>query len=435
MQKLTIDEGRTNWKRPFFVIWVGQAFSLLGSQLVQFALVWWLTQTTGSATVLATATLAAMLPQIILGPVAGALVDRWNRRLVMMTADSLIAAATLGLAVLFWTGQVQVWHIYLLMFVRSLLGGFHWAAMQASTTLMVPTTQLSRIQGLNQLLNGAVNIGSAPMAALFLAVLPMQGILSIDVLTAMIAVLPLFFVAIPQPGRNGDANAPAGTSVWQDLVAGFRYVGTWPGLMIILVMATLINFLITPAASLQPILVRRHFNGDAIHLAWLEAAWGIGMVAGSLVLSAWGGFRRRIFTSLVGLCWMGAALLAIGLLPASAFWLAVIAMFIVGFNGPMVNGPLLAVVQATTAPEMQGRVFTLIQCAAILMTPFSLMVAGPVGDHLGIQSWFMVGGSVTALLGLVGMFIPALMNIENGRKTENSITPGLPAMPVESAGD
>ncbi len=211
---------------PFFVIWGGQAISLFGSQLVQFALIWWLTKITDSATVLATASLVGLLPQVVLGPVVGALVDRWNRRITMIVADGVIAVATVGLAALFLTGTVQVWHVYLLMFVRATAGGFHWAAMAASTSLMVPKEHLTRIQGLNQTLQGGLNIISAPLAALLLDLLPMQGILAIDVGTAMFAIGSLLFVTIPQPQRREPPQEmqTGGPSVWQDLRQGLRYV-------------------------------------------------------------------------------------------------------------------------------------------------------------------------------------------------------------------
>jgi hypothetical protein len=184
---------------PFFIIWTGQAFSLLGSELVQFALVWYLTTSTGSATVLTFASLVAMLPKIFLGPVVGALVDRWNRRVVMIAADSLIALVTAGLAALFALNLVQVWHIYVLLFVRALGGTFHYPAMTASTTLMVPEKHLSRIQGLNSALSGLMGILAPALGALSLNLLPMMGILAIDVGTALLAILPLCFVFIPQP--------------------------------------------------------------------------------------------------------------------------------------------------------------------------------------------------------------------------------------------
>ncbi len=249
-----------DWMAPFFLIWSGQAMSLLGSQLVQFALIWWLTQTTGSATVLATAVLVGLLPQIVLGPLAGAIVDRWNRRMLMMLADSLVAMATVGLAVLFWTGLVQIWHVYALMLLRSAFGLFHWSAMQASTSLMVPKEHLSRIQGLNQVLNGVMNIGAAPLGALLLVWLPMQGILAIDIVTAAIAVACLFFVAIPQPERHLSTQPGEGqTGLWQDVRDGLRYVWAWPGLMLIAGLATLINLVLNPdqcaaaAAGHQPL--------------------------------------------------------------------------------------------------------------------------------------------------------------------------------------
>ena len=164
------------WAPRFFAIWTGQAFSLLGSMLVQFALVWWLTQTTGSATVLAMATLVAVLPGIVIGPFAGALVDRWNRRLIMIVADSLIALVTLWLIYLYATGRMQVWQVYVAMFLRAALGGFHWPAMQSSTSLMVPKEHLARVAGLNQTMMGVMNIISPPLGALLLSVLPLgQG--------------------------------------------------------------------------------------------------------------------------------------------------------------------------------------------------------------------------------------------------------------------
>ena len=249
------------WASTFFPIWIGQAFSLLGSQLVQFALIWWLTSTTGSATVLATASLVGLLPQVFLMPIAGTFVDRWNRRVTMIVADGLVALATLILVALFWMGNVQVWQVYLIMFVRAAAGSFHWPAMQASTSLMVPEKHLARIQGLNQMLNGGLNIIAAPLGAVLIAALPMQEVLLIDIGTALLAILPLFIVVVPQPSRSSVIAASGEKpSAWQDFRSGLRYVMGWPGLMIIGIMATLINLLLTPAYALLPILVTQHFK-------------------------------------------------------------------------------------------------------------------------------------------------------------------------------
>jgi DHA3 family macrolide efflux protein-like MFS transporter len=412
-----------NWKAPFLTIWIGQAFSLLGSQLVQFALIWWLTRTTGSATVLATATLAGMLPQIIIGPFAGALVDRWNRRRVMIAADTLIALSTVGLAALFLTGQVQIWHVYAIMFIRSALGGFHWPAMQASTSLMVPKQHLARIQGANQMVGGLMNIGAAPLGALLIGFLPMQAVLMVDVVTAALAVGPLLFILIPQPAQTDILLPNERPSVLDDLKAGFRYVWGWTGLMIIGGMATLINLLLTPAGALQPILVTHVFSGGAMQLAWLESAFGLGIVAGGLTLSAWGGFKNKMVTTLVGLILTGAALGAIGFLPASAYLWAVALIFISGFAIPIVNGPVLAVIQTVVAPDMQGRVFSLINSAATAMSPLGLVIAGPLADRFGVQAWYIVGGAATLLLGVAGFFIPAALKVEQGRPVAAEAAP------------
>ena len=419
-----------NWKVRFFSIWTGQAFSLLGSALVQFALIWWLTKTTGSATVLATASLVGLLPQVILGPFIGALVDRWNRRWTMIVADGLIALATLLMVGLFWTGAIEIWHIYGLLFFRSAASGFHWPAMQASTSLMVPKEHLSRVQGINQTLQGLLNIGAAPLGALLLSVLPMQGVLSIDIFTALLAILPLFFIAIPQPQRvlaaTESANQP---TYWQDLRAGFRYVSAWPGLVLILLMATVINLLSTPAFALLPLLVIKHFGGEAIQLAGLESAFGIGMLTGGLILSVWGGFRRRVLTSMLGLMFLGVGMIGLGLTPASLFILAIAMMFVIGVGSPITNGPLFAVVQDVVAPEMQGRVLSLIGSMATAMTPLGLIIAGPLADRLGVQSWFIIGGIATILMGVSGLFIPAIMNLEQGRKPAQVVSaPNLGAV-------
>jgi DHA3 family macrolide efflux protein-like MFS transporter len=399
---------------PFFVIWTGQAFSLLGSRLVQFALVWWLTETTGSATVLALATMVALLPQVFVSPFAGALVDRWNRRMVMIVADSVIALATVVLAVLYALNAVQVWHIYALMLIRSAGGAFHWAAMQASTTMLVPEKHLSRVAGLNQTLHGVAGIVAPPLGAVLFELLPMQGILAIDVGTAALAIAALFFTHIPQPKRIEQAETVQGqTSVVADLREGLRFVWGWPGLRMIVAMATLINLLVNPGFSLLPIMVTDHFGGGALQLAWLQSAWGIGMVSGGLALGVWGGFKRRVATGLFALALQGFGIMAVGLAPASALILALGALFFAGFMNPIVNGSLFAVLQAVVPPDMQGRVFTLALSGSAAMSPLGMAIAGPVADALGVQVWFWIGGIATLVMGAGAFFVPAIMRIED----------------------
>jgi len=409
------------WKKAFFTIWTGQSFSILGSMLVQFSLIWWLTQQTGSATVLATASLVGLLPGVFLGPFAGALVDRWNRRLVMIVADGVVALATLVLIGLFWAGIVQIWHIYIALLVRSLGGTFHWPAMQASTSLMVPDEHLSRIAGINQALGGAINIIGPPLGALLLGVIPLHAVLSIDVVTAAIAILPLLFVAIPQPVQRVTTPVTP-LNLLRDVREGFRYMVSWPGLMAIGIMATLINFLLSPTSALIPLLVTKHFHGGVWHLGWVESASGVGVVVGGLLLGVWGGFRRKIYTSLLGVTGIGIGVLFIGLAPAPAFWMAITGTFIAGFMNPIANGPLFALMQSRVAPEMQGRVFTLLGSVASAMTPLSMICAGPIADALGIQVWYYVGGLITLMMGIGAFFVPTILNADGGQGSSSFCT-------------
>ena len=400
-----------SWKARFFTIWAGQQASLFGSQIVQFALVWWLTQKTGSATVLATATLVAMLPQIFVGPFSGALVDRLSRRWVMVVADSAIALVSLALAYLFWTGGIRVWHIYLAMALRSAGGGFHWPAMAATTPLMVPERHLTRVAGLNQAMSGALNIVAPPLGAVFLSLLPMHGITGIDVFTALVAVAPLLFIPIPQPARAEGSRS----TYLADLKEGFRYVWAWKGLLYLMGFATLINFVVNPAFSLLPLLVKAHFGGGALELSWVESAWGIGMVAGGLLLSVWGGFQRRIYTSLTGVLGMGAAILGVGVLPAGALYVALGLFLLAGLMNPIANGPLMAILQSRVAPEMQGRVFSLLSSLVTAISPLSLAVAGPLADLIGIQPLYLIAGVSILGLGFLALLTPAVVHVEEGR--------------------
>jgi DHA3 family macrolide efflux protein-like MFS transporter len=410
-----------NWAARFFTIWSGQALSLFGSSLVQFALIWWLTQKTGSATALAVAGLAGMLPQVLFGPFAGALVDRWDRRQVMILADGGIALATLILVYLFATDLAQPWHVYAILAVRSLGGALHYPAMAASTPLMVPEDKLTRVNGLNQTLQGLNAMVAPPAGALLISVLPTQNILMIDVATAMIAISPLLFFSIPQPVRKEISQVEAKPSLLQDLQEALVYMRSWPGLVAILAMAIIINGLLTPTSALMPLLVTRHFGQGPLQLGFMDTAWGVGMIAGGLLLSVWGGFKRKIVTTLTGIIGIGMGVIFVGLAPAGWFGMALAGMCIVGVTNPIANGPLMAIVQSVVKPEMQGRVMALISTFATGITPISLMVAGPISDAIGIRTWFWMSGIITLLMGFGGFFSRAVMSVEDNHATDEAL--------------
>jgi len=401
----------TNWATRFFTIWTGQALSLFGSALVQFALIWWLTQKSGSATVLAVATLVGMLPQIVIGPFAGALVDRWNRRIIMMVADGTIAAFSLLLAYLFATGTIQIWHIYAIMAVRAIGSAFHFPAMSASTPLMVPKEQLTRVNGLNQALQGVNSLLGPPLGALLLGILPTQGILLIDVGTALLAILPLLFLSVPRPERH-DEQLEAKPNLLKDVSDGLAYIRTIPGFTTIIFMALFLNFLLVPTGALLPLLVTKHFGKGAIELGLMESVMGIGIITGGILLSIWGGFKKKIATSLTGIVGLGVGVMLTGLAPANLFMLAIAGNIVLGFMIPIANGPIGALMQSIVRPDMQGRVTSLVNSGATAISPLGLLIAGPFSDWLGIRVWFWAGGILCVLIALSAFFVPIIMNIE-----------------------
>ncbi len=413
MTEATPKAARMDWMRPFFIFWIGQAVSLLGSNLVQFALIWWMTKTTGSARVLTLATLFTFLPDVFLAPFIGALVDRWDRRKIMMLADGGIALATLALACLFYLNIHQVWQIYLLMFLRGVGANFHWASEQASISLMVPKVHLARVGGINQALRGSLNVIGPPLGALLLEGMAIYGVLAIDVLTAAVAIVSLLFIAIPRPTPAKPLEPLNGKMVIADVVEGFRYVSAWRGLFYLLIMASLVNFLLSPTNSLLPLLVTQHFQGGAWHLSLLQAGMGVGVIGGGLVMGAWGGTRRKIYTVLFALLGMAAAMLILGAASATAFLIGVGAMFLSGFMNPIANSATFAILQDRVSPKMQGRVFSLVSSISAAMVPLAMLVAGPVAEYLGIQIWYWIAGAGCMLMVLVAFGIPAIMGLEH----------------------
>jgi DHA3 family macrolide efflux protein-like MFS transporter len=397
--------------RPFFVLWTGQSLSLIGSQAVQFALIWWLTERSGSAAILATATLLGLLPPVVLGPVIGTLIDRWDRKRVMLAADGITAAAALLLAGLFATGTAEVGHVLGLLFLRALGAAFHAPAMTASTTLMVPEKYYTRIQGLNQSVQGVLAIVAAPLGALLLTVFSMTGVMMVDVGTALLAILPLAAIRVPQPPRS--AAASEGSSVRAETMAGFRYLMSRRGHRTLVAMSALINAFVVPAFALLPLLVLERLNGGAVQFGWLSSSLGVGLIVGGVGLSAWGGFRKRIVTAMTGMIALGLAVTAVGITPASSFAWALISMSCVGIIVPLVNGPVHAIFQATIAPDYQGRAFTLIASLATGAAPLGLIVAAPVAELLDVGAWYLAGGVACVAMGIAGLLAPSLRAIED----------------------
>ena len=400
------------WKTRFFTIWTGQSLSLVGSVAAQFALVWWVTKETGSATVLATASLVALAPSIVLRPFIGVLVDRLSRKRVMLLSDSFIALVSLWLAYLFWSGAMEIWHVYVVMLARSFGGAFHQTAMSASITLIVPKQHYARVEGLNQVVDGGLGIVGPLVGALLVALLPLHGIMMLDFATAIFAVLPLFLFTIPNPepiaGEVGEERR-----FWIDFRAGLRYVLAWRGLIALCGLLIVLNFALSPAFSLTPILVLNGFDGDEFLLGWFNSALGLGTVLGGLLLSVWGGFRRKIVTTLGAIAAMGGSLLLIAEAPSQLYYVAIAGFFLSGSLMAIANGCLRATFRGVVHPSMQGRVGALMGSLATAMSPIGLAIAGPVADAIGVRSWFVIAAAVLGVGGSAGLWLPALRRIED----------------------
>lgn len=418
-------DATTRPMKPYWILWSGQALSLVGSQAVQFALIWWLTQETGSATVLATAAFLGLGPQIFLGPIIGAMVDRWNRKRILFLSDFVVALASALLAVAFLAGTARTLHVFVVLLIRGLGGAFHQPTMLATTSLMVPEKYLTRVQGLNQALLGGLNIIAAPLGAVLLAWLPMGGIMMVDVATAMFALAPLLFLHIPQPQRASTEESGQAPSLMQDVFSGLSYLRRRNGHVSLVFMAAAINGCLIPAFSLLPLLVLKELAGDASLLAWMNALLGVGLIAGGILLGIWGGFRKRIVTMLAGLLGMGGAVLALGLTPSSRTMLGLASLFLVGLMAPLVNGSVQAILQATVRPDFQGRVFTLMGSLCGAMAPVGLVLAAPVADLLGVRAWYLASGILCAAMGALGFLLPAVMHIEDEEPDQEPDTAGL----------
>jgi DHA3 family macrolide efflux protein-like MFS transporter len=409
---------KPTWKRTFYPIWLGQAFSLLGSRLVSFALIWHLTDLTERGVVLATAALVGLVPELLLMPLAGACVDRWNRRRILILSDGIIALATLLLAILVFLDSITIWQIFVLMAIRSIAGAFHNPAMKASTTLLVPRERYTNIAGLNQLLDSLLEISTPAVGAIFLALLGVGGVLLIDVATAVIAIVPLLFVQIPQPENHitHATNNPF-TSLFKDMVEGFQYVVEWKGLLLAFSLATLSNALILPAIYLLPLLVKRGFGLDVDFLAAIQTTMGIAMAAGAAIMTVWSGFKLRMLTMSIGIAVMGGGLLLFGLASANHAYLVFIGAAIFAFANPFHNAPMRSILQENIEPEMQGRVFALLITAAKAATPIGMIISGPLADRLNVQIWFIMAAVYCIFMGIALMAIPATRNLEYGKPT------------------
>ncbi len=421
------DAGAARWKAAYFSLFAGQSFSKLGTDVVQFALIWHITITTGSGTALALATLAGLLPQILLGPLGGVVADRTNRKLVMAAADGLIALLTLGLAFSFFSGAGALWQIYLIMALRSAAGAFQHPAATAVIPQLVPSKHLARVAGLAQSVNGGIGIVAPILGALCVAALPLGGIMLIDVATAIPAIAIVLALPIPRietpavdaegtrgadvtSGTEGTAKRRGG-SFLAGIAEGVAYVKTVKGLGQLVGLALLLNFILTPVGALMPLFVKDHFARGAVALSFAEAFFGGGMIAGGLLLAVWGGFRNRMVTSILGIVLIGVPVAVSGFLPPAAFPVFLGAFGVTAAGMSLANGPIAAIMQSRVERGMLGRVSSLVNTGATAAMPLALLVCGPLSDLVGVAPLYAGAGIVSLAVALVSFLSPGLREL------------------------
>lgn len=379
----------------FIIVWFGQSVSLVGSGLTGFALGVWVFQQNGSVTQFALIGLFTVLPRIILSPVVGPLVDRWDRRWAMIVGDAGAGLSTLILVLLLQAGRLEIWHIYLLVAASAACGTIQWPAFMAITTLLVPKQNLGRANGLVQLGQAASEILAPAMAGVLLLTIRLQGIILIDVTTFLVAVLTLLVVRFPTSPPAAAHQSTRGS--WrQDISYGWQYLAARPGLIGLLLFLTAVNFLWgLVGALITPMILG--FTSSA-NLGFLISIAGGGMLVGSLVMTVWGGPRRRIHGVLSFELLSGACFLLMGLRPS--FWPVALAVFVAHTTIAIIFGSNQAIWQSKVAPAVQGRVFATQQMLAKAASPLAYLLAGPLAERI-FEPLLTPNGLLSGSAGLV----------------------------------
>lgn len=397
-----------NWRRKFITIWVGQAFSLISSGALQLAIIWFLTQRTGSAMVLSLATLVGFLPQALLGPVIGVWVDRWPRKHVIIGADAWIAlvALFLGLASLF--AEPPIWLVLLALFLRSIGTAFHSPALNAITPLLVPAEQLTKAAGYTQALQSSTYILAPALGALVYGIWGLNAAIFLDVLGAVLAILAVTLVRVPELPQGGQPDATQNTGVWKEMLAGWRILKTHNGLFALIIFSTILTLIYMPVSALYPLMSFEHFQGDVAQASLVEILFAAGMLVGGLLLGAGLSFKNPIRNITWSFLVMGLSLAISGLLPPGGFPVFAAMCALTGLAAPYYGGVQTALMQERVAPEYMGRVFALIGSLASLAMPLGLILSGLLADRVGVANWFAASGALVVILGLTLRIWPSL---------------------------
>lgn len=394
-----------HWKQKFAVLWVGQALSILTSMLSQYALIWYLTDLTGSSTVLSLATMAALLPQGILSLFTGAFADRFDRRTIMIAADGAIGAISLVLALMAWRAPLTPGPILLVAALRSVGGAFHAPCLQAVTPLIAPPEALTRCAGWSQGIQTVSMLISPALAAALYAAVPLHWIILMDTLGAVFAICGLLLARLPAL-KVGDAGRKL--RLWQDTREGFAVLRSHRWLWQLCLICALFSVAFMPVSALFPLMSMQYFGREAAAAALVETAFSVGMLAGSVLLGLWGGGKDKILTMTAAVLAMGGALAVTGVLPPSGFWWFAGLSLLMGVTCPFFNSVFMALIQERVEAQYLGRVLGLSGAMMTLASPIGLGATALLAEHTGLTLWFLLAGVVTLLCGGLMLLFPAV---------------------------
>lgn len=391
-----------NWKSNITRFLTAQTISLFGSSLVQYAIVWYITLSTSSGKMLTLSTLCGFLPQIFISLFAGVWIDRYDRKRMIMLADSFIALSTLLLALSFLSGNDNTWLLFAVLIVRSAGTGIQTPAVNALIPQIVPPEQLMKVGGINSTLSSMMMFLSPAISGAVLSIAPLATVLFIDVVTAVIGVSITATVKVA-PYDKKRQNELSGAAQVRE---GFAYLKKNPFVRNLLLFQIVVLFLISPSAFLTPLMVSRSFGAEVWRLTASEMTYSLGMVLGGLLITAWGGFKKRTDTTLLAGTVYGAVMIGLGLAPAFIVYLALNTM--IGVTSPCYNTPITVSVQERVEPAMHGRIFSLMQIASSCALPLGMVCFGPLADIIPVQWLLLAAGSLVLVISLCARFFKLL---------------------------
>lgn len=397
------------WKSQFFTIWTGQAVSLITSAILQMAIILYLTETTRSALILSLASLVGFLPYAVLGPFIGVLVDRYNRKHIMILSDLVIALAAAILALAALSGELPVWLVMVILFVRSVGTAFHTPSLSAVTPLLVPQDMLAKCAGYSQAIQSVSLLLSPVLAAFLYMAWNLTAVIALDVAGAVIASLTVAWVKIPGLTKPQQTEP---LHFFKEMKEGFLALRSNKGLFALLWIGFLFTFIYMPINALFPLMSMEHFEGTAFHVSVVEIAFALGMLAGGLALGALGALKNRYLMIAASIALIGLGLAVSGLLPPSGFLLFAASCLVMGFAAPFYAGVQTALVQEKIQPQYLGRVFSLLGSVQGLAMPLGLILSGMFADGIGVSRWFLVSGMLLLSVAMLAFLLPAMKKLE-----------------------